>query len=163
MDEKSLVDIAIKQGRRTINLGLLVMLFCMMWFVQNKFYPNAFSGEDHLSSLDSLNKQMLEGAMFEIDSTNVKDGIHLPTGLIVDDGCQEVMTTCGACHSLDLVTQNRATREGWKDIIVWMQETQELWDLGEKEDVILDYLAKNYAPENSGRRKNLENVEWYSL
>ena len=44
-----------------------------------------------------------------------------------------------------------------------MQETQKLWDLGENEDIILDYLAEHYAPEDIGRRKNLENIEWYEL
>ena len=101
--------------------------------------------------------------IIEIDSADIVDGIHVPTGLIADDGFEYVMTNCGACHSYELVTQNRMTREGWKDIIVWMQETQKLWDLGEQEPIILDYLAKNYAPTNTGRRKNLENVEWYKL
>ena len=163
MEDKSLIEAAIRQGKKTINIGLTVMILCLFWFVQNKFYPQIFSSKDQLMSLDSTLVDIIEEPMFELDSASIENGIHLPTGLIVDDGCQEVMTTCGACHSLDLVTQNRATREGWKDIIVWMQETQKLWELGEKEDVILDYLAKNYAPENSGRRKNLEDVEWYNL
>ncbi|MBN4072430.1 monoheme cytochrome C [Crocinitomix catalasitica] len=97
------------------------------------------------------------------NEADVKDGIHVPSGMPADTGCAEVIQNCGACHSLDLVKQNRATKEGWKEIIVWMQETQKLWDLGTKENVILDFLAKNYGPENSGRRKNLENVEWYEL
>ena len=44
-----------------------------------------------------------------------------------------------------------------------MQETQELWDLGNNEAPILDYLAKHYGPENKGRRENLEDIEWYEL
>jgi hypothetical protein len=44
-----------------------------------------------------------------------------------------------------------------------MQQTQGLWDLGDNEKPILDYLAKNYAPEDAGRRKQLTNVEWYIL
>ncbi|MBL4862683.1 MAG: monoheme cytochrome C [Crocinitomicaceae bacterium] len=91
------------------------------------------------------------------------DGIDVESGLIADTGYELVKTTCAACHSLELVTQNRATREGWEDIIRWMQETQKLWDLGESEVAILDYLGKNYAPKKAGRRKNLENIEWYEL
>jgi len=64
-----------------------------------------------------------------------------------------------------LVTQNRATREGWKEMIIWMQATQGLQDLGENEKPILDYLAKHYAPEELGRRANLnvDEIEWYIL
>ena len=50
-------------------------------------------------------------------------------------------------------------------MIVWMQETQELTDLGDKEPIILDYLAKYYSPEEEGRRANLDiaEIEWYIL
>ena len=88
---------------------------------------------------------------------NIVDGIDVDSGLIVDDNYELVKTNCSACHSLKLVTQNRATRDGWKDIIVWMQETQKLWDLGDNEPLILDYLGKNYAPNKKGRRQNLKN------
>jgi hypothetical protein len=46
-----------------------------------------------------------------------------------------------------------------------MQETQGLWDLGDQEKTILDYLAANYAPEESSRRANLDMdaIEWYIL
>ena len=59
--------------------------------------------------------------------------------------------------------QNRATREGWEEMIRWMQETQKLWDLGPTEDKILDYLATYYAPENKGRRAQLVVDEWYEI
>ena len=93
----------------------------------------------------------------------VKDGIHLSTGLIDDVGLQDVIGNCTSCHSSKLIIQNRASREGWKSMIRWMQETQNLHDLGEKEETILDYLAKNYQPEKIGRRRNLEGIEWYKL
>ena len=48
-------------------------------------------------------------------------------------------------------------------MIRWMQAEQKLWDLGENEDKILDYLAKNYAPENKGRRPILTDIDWYEL
>lgn len=93
----------------------------------------------------------------------IENGIDVESGLIVDEGFEIVKGTCAACHSLDLVTQNSATREGWKDIIVWMQKTQKLWDLGENETVILDYLEKNYPPKKQGRRAPLKDIEWYEL
>ncbi|WP_416866487.1 MAG: cytochrome C [Imperialibacter sp.] len=85
------------------------------------------------------------------------------TGFIIDAGWELAKTNCTNCHAATLVTQNRATREGWEGMIRWMQRTQKLWDLGENEAAILDYLAKNYAPENKGRRPNLTDVEWYEL
>ncbi|MEM8896230.1 MAG: monoheme cytochrome C [Bacteroidota bacterium] len=85
------------------------------------------------------------------------------TGLEDDPNIEIVAANCTACHSAKLVTQNRATREGWKSMIVWMQQTQNLWDLGKNEDIILDYLAKYYAPEKKGRRAPLTEIEWYRL
>lgn len=95
----------------------------------------------------------------------VKNGIHIPTGLVYAEGFEWVRGTCTACHSAKLVTQNRATRAGWQDMIRWMQSTQGLWDLGDKEKPILDYLAKHYAPDEVGRRTPLElkETEWYIL
>jgi hypothetical protein len=54
------------------------------------------------------------------------------------------------------VAQNRADRDGWLQMIRWMQDTQNLWPLGEAEPVILDYLAENYGPLPRGRRAPLE-------
>jgi len=95
----------------------------------------------------------------------VENGIHVKTGLKDDENLQVVIGACTSCHSAGLITQNRATRQGWKDMFVWMQETQGLPDLGKSEPVILDYLAKHYAPEEEGRRANLdmEEIEWYIL
>lgn len=156
---------AIKSARIALNFGVFVLLFCVLWLLQDGMFPNLFDPKAEVVEVDSsaVYVEPERITYVELDSADIVNGIHQPTGLIVDDGCQEVMVTCGACHSLDLVTQNRATRDGWKEIIVWMQETQKLWDLGEQEDIILTYLAKNYAPENSGRRKNIEVEEWYVL
>ena len=77
------------------------------------------------------------------------------SGLVIDRGFEQVRAQCVACHSLMLVSQNRADREGWLQMIRWMQETQGLWPLGDDEPVILDYLAKHYGPVPSGRRKPL--------
>lgn len=84
-------------------------------------------------------------------------------GLVEGEGREVVATNCTVCHSAKLITQNRATREGWQNMIKWMQETQNLWQLGDNEVVILDYLEKYYAPEAKGRRQALKNIEWYEL
>ena len=92
-----------------------------------------------------------------------KGSVDPENGLIVDDNYKLVEQNCSACHSLKLVTQNRADKEGWNEIIVWMQETQKLWDLGANEPLIIDYLSKNYKPNKKGRRQNLVIEEWYDL
>lgn len=70
---------------------------------------------------------------------------------------------CTPCHAADLVVQNRMDAEGWEATIRWMQRTQNLWDLGEDEAPLIEYLAKNYAPQFEGRRKPLSEVDWYVL
>lgn len=101
----------------------------------------------------------------EVDFDKIENGIHVQTGLVYDEGFEIVRAACTACHSAKLVTQNRATEEGWRQMIRWMQETQGLWDLGADEPAILKYLSTHYAPEDTGRRKNLDvaAIEWYIL
>ncbi len=97
-------------------------------------------------------------------SDEILDGKDVATGLVVGEGVEIVRTTCTGCHSSAIILQNRFTREGWKAKIVWMQETQGLWDLGENEPAILDYLATHYAPEPpKGRRIPLKDIGWYEL
>jgi len=99
----------------------------------------------------------------QIEKMAAQNDALIVDGLVKNKGYDIVKANCTACHSSKLVTQNRATREGWKSMIRWMQETQNLWELGDNEDIILDYLTKNYAPIYKGRRQNLANVEWYEL
>lgn len=94
---------------------------------------------------------------------DVLNGVHVPSGLIADEGYDLVLSNCTACHSVKLVTQNKGTEEDWKSIIKWMQETQNLWDLGENESPLVKYLAKNYGPTKKSRRANLLIEEWYEL
>ena len=97
------------------------------------------------------------------DPDRVENGVDVESGLIAEGDYMMVKRTCTACHSAKLVTQNRATRDGWLEMIRWMQETQKLWDLGDNETLILDYLAKHYGPEDKGRRQNIEIEEWYEI
>ncbi|MEM9001673.1 MAG: monoheme cytochrome C [Bacteroidota bacterium] len=85
------------------------------------------------------------------------------SGFINDPGVAQVIQNCTQCHSAKLVTQNRMSKEGWEATITWMQETQNLWDLGANQEKIVSYLAKNYGPQRKGRRQNLTDVEWYEL
>ena len=105
------------------------------------------------------------GSQGERNEERIENGIHLATGLRVGKGFDIVRQTCTGCHSAKLITQNRATRQGWKEMIVWMQETQGLWQLGRIEDDVLDYLSTYYAPKEKGRRAPLalDEIEWYML
>ncbi len=108
----------------------------------------------------------------EIVSNDLKldiGSIDPESNLIVDEGYILVKQNCQSCHHLDLVTQNFFTKEVWLEKIRWMQAEQNLWDLGDNELPILNYLAKYYNPSkktglnvNSSRRPNLD-TEWYLL
>lgn len=84
-------------------------------------------------------------------------------GLPKTEGFELIKGQCSGCHSLKLVAQNKLTRQGWKDLIVWMQREQNLWDLGELEKPILDYLEAHCSPTQRGRRKPLSKIDWYVL
>ena len=99
----------------------------------------------------------------EDEFDKIENGIHVRTGLVEAKGLMEVVNNCTNCHSAKLVTQNRMNKERWIATIRWMQETQNLWDLGKNEEIIVDYLVTNYPPKTKGRREVLTNIEWYEL
>lgn len=86
------------------------------------------------------------------------------TGLVMAPNYELVMAHCTACHSSRIILQYGANRETWLEKIRWMQKYHKLWDLGESEAKILDYLAKNYPPSKKiSRRKPLGVINWYEL
>ena len=99
----------------------------------------------------------------EDDFDKIENGIHIRTGLVDAEGLMTVVNNCTNCHSAKLVTQNRMNEERWISTIRWMQETQNLWDLGPNEEVIVNYLVTNYPPTKKGRREILKDIEWYEL
>ena len=79
--------------------------------------------------------------------------IDASSGLIKNPGWELVRANCGGCHSHALVTNQRADRQTWLDMIRWMQATQNLWQFpADTEAMILDYLAANYGPQVNRRR-----------
>ena len=62
-----------------------------------------------------------------------------------------------------LLTQNRMNVERWNATIKWMQKTQNLWELGANQEVIVNYLVTNYPPVKKGRRMVLQDIDWYEL
>lgn len=95
----------------------------------------------------------------------IVDGKDVETGFVVDEGWEVVKTNCTSCHNSKIILQNHFTKDKWKELIVWMQETQGLWKLGDNEEIILNYLARHYAPTRKGRRPrlNIEEEDWYIL
>ncbi|MTI37982.1 monoheme cytochrome C [Fulvivirga lutimaris] len=108
-------------------------------------------------------QQQVAVATPNVDDNKIENGIHIRTGLVEAEGLMTVVNNCTNCHSSKLIIQNRMNAERWNATIKWMQETQNLWDLGENQEVIVNYLVTNYPPKKKGRRENLSNIEWYEL
>lgn len=87
--------------------------------------------------------------------------IDSTSDLIIDEGYKSVEQHCATCHSLKLITQSKASRQGWLDTVRWMQKEHGMSLLNnQNEKVILDYLSKNYAPNKKGRRTPLVIDDW---
>ncbi len=99
----------------------------------------------------------------DADWDKIENGIHVRTGLIDSEGLMAVVSNCTNCHSAKLLTQNRMSADQWNETIKWMQETQNLWDLGGNQEIIVKYLTTNYPYKKKGRRAILSNIEWYEL
>jgi len=140
-----------------IILGLGILIFV---FIGYYFFDAAVQDQGEFIAADAP-------IPLEDIENRIENGVHVQTGLLDGEGLNLVIANCTACHSAQLVTQNRADRDGWKKMIVWMQETQNLWELGTQEETILNYLAKNYAPEGveivNFRRAPLKDIDWYEL
>ncbi|NNK11213.1 MAG: monoheme cytochrome C [Flavobacteriaceae bacterium] len=99
----------------------------------------------------------------EDEFDKIENGIHVRTGFKDAEGLMTVVNNCTNCHSAQLVIQNRMNEERWIATIRWMQETQNLWDLGKNEEIIVNYLVTNYPAKKKGRREVLNNIVWYEL
>ncbi|MDO6601969.1 monoheme cytochrome C [Arenibacter palladensis] len=119
--------------------------------------PSVFS-----SKKDTPNSEVVD-VNPDDDWDKIENGIHLRTGFKEGEGLMTVVNNCTNCHSAQLVIQNRMNEERWIETIRWMQKTQNLWDLGDNEKVIVNYLVTNYPPKSKGRREALTNIEWYPL
>ena len=131
--------------------SIFILLIGFILFV--KRYPNIFVPKEHYEEISEEQTPLIK----------VDDATIVQSGFINDEGVSQVIQNCTQCHSSKLVTQNKMSKEGWENTISWMQETQNLWDLGDKQAMIVAYLAKNYGPEPKGRRQNLTNINWYEL
>ena len=159
------------QGDTVLMLVKLFVALCLFLFVVvlgrdtfgSMFSEPAYTTEE-LRAMTEKRKSLRNAERWD-DWDLIENGIHVRTGLKDDDNLDLVIQNCITCHSASLITQNRATRQGWEDMIRWMQASQGLGDLGIVEPKILDYLSTYYAPQKLGRRQNLniQEIEWYVL
>jgi len=56
-----------------------------------------------------------------------------------------VQNSCGACHGLDVVVAQHATKDGWASIVDYMV-SRGASGTPEEIQTIVEYLAKNYPP-----------------
>lgn len=68
-------------------------------------------------------------------------------GLPDEEGVDLVFNLCGACHSLQMVTQQRLTQQRWDHLLDWMVAEQGMpAQSPEDRRMILTYLSRNFAP-----------------
>ena len=69
-------------------------------------------------------------------------------GLPREPGYEEVEGYCSACHSLEIVMQQKLTPARWGELLIWMREKQGMPE-PEPEDyvLILNYLQTNFGAE----------------
>lgn len=59
---------------------------------------------------------------------------------------------CIACHSFQIVAQQRMSRSRWDEVLTWMTERHKMPDVqGEERDKLLDYLSSAF-PESTKSR-----------
>lgn len=154
MDKQDNFDQKIKKAERTAHIAVFFTFIATILLL--------FTIYDPTFSLFQKNSQETYINTIE-DEDKIENGIHIRTGLKDANGLMTVVNNCTNCHSAKLITQNRMSKERWNETIKWMQEKQNLWDLGANQEIIVDYLVKNYPVKNIGRRLALTNIEWYEL
>ncbi|NNF33292.1 MAG: hypothetical protein HKN68_04245 [Saprospiraceae bacterium] len=146
---------------RGISILSLVIVFGLIFMLAEDHISEMWNNFTHSIEVKSQPLKQYEKS----ETREVVNGIHQETGLAYGVGFSTVKKVCLSCHSSALITQNKATAEGWDQMLTWMQKTQGLPALGKDRKVIVDYLSKNYGPVDTGRRPNLpvEEIEWYVL
>ena len=127
-------------------------------------HPSSRNGKAATATKTGLaTTETLPMAATAVNQQGVK--VDAETGLAIDDNMVLVKGQCTVCHNSKLILQSHFDRDKWVERIRWMQRTQKLWDLGETEKPILDYLVKNYGPlpmQFDGRRLPLDPPRWHT-
>ena len=65
-----------------------------------------------------------------------------------------VVKHCTACHTEQIIIQNRMNAKRWDETITWMQEKQGLWEIPKTErELIVQYLAKHLGQVDVSKQK----------
>ena len=155
MNKEEAFRVQVRKLYRSLTLFFALFVIAGGGIVYYMYNPD---GLDFNSKSDTI-----VAVPIEEDEDRIEKGIHVRTGLVEAEGLMTVVNNCTNCHSAKLVTQNRMSTEGWNTTIKWMQETQNLWDLGGNQEIIVNYLVTNYPPIAKGRRMILTDIEWYEL
>lgn len=149
-----------KQKKKPLKLIILGLVTILVVAIVLFFYFENPEESDAIILDDNLNNKEIVGVN---DPNAIIDSVHVRTGLIEAEGLMTVVNNCTTCHSAKLVTQNRMGKAQWNATIRWMQEEQGLWELGDNQEVIVNYLVTNYPVLEKGRRQALTNIDWYNL
>jgi hypothetical protein len=151
----------LKKVNRLIRLFSGLIIFGLFLIPAYLTFPNLFdfSQKEEVTITTSIEVE----SIVELDEDRIENGIHVRTGFVDAEGLMIVVGNCTSCHSSKIILQNRMDTEGWNTTIKWMQETQNLWELGKNQEVIVNYLVTNYPLKAKGRRENLKNIEWYEI
>lgn len=145
----------LKEVSRLIRLSSVLLILIAGFILFYMINPNFLSFQSK--------PEITVNVPVEVDEDRIENGIHVRTGLIDAKGLMTVVNNCTNCHSAKIILQNRMDTERWNTTIKWMQETQNLWELGDNQEIIVNYLVTNYPVKNKGRRENLSNIDWYEL
>lgn len=69
-------------------------------------------------------------------------------GLPDGEGAEDTFYQCTACHSTEIIKQQRVTDARWDEMWTWMVETQGMYEPDEDtKKLILTYLKQNFSSE----------------
>ena len=64
-----------------------------------------------------------------------------------------VRAHCTSCHSSQILKNLQLPREAWENVIKRMQEEEGLWELGDDESKILNYLVTYFGPRSESVKR----------
>ena len=142
---------------RWMNIAIVLFLATAVWFFSGGpdwLFPKENVATAQVATSEEDEETETYAYPYETDEE---------TGLLLDQGVSLVKGSCLSCHSACIILNTRASREDWLSLIDWMQETQGLWDLGENEAPIVDYLSKHYGVSGNTGGPFVKVEEWYEI